>query len=118
MAAVMDDQGNAVSELEELTLALLHSRAEVERLGAREQLFSSLLGSLGSLVGSFLGGVSSFGRLVGGNGSVASSSGVGCAFKWGELGALYRTLDQDMKSGKQFRSLRLGGPMVGATFRW
>lgn len=53
MAAVMDDQGNAVSELEELTLALLHSRAEVERLGEREQLFSSLLGSVNAVLWAF-----------------------------------------------------------------
>ncbi|RRW37607.1 GGDEF domain-containing protein [Ectopseudomonas oleovorans] len=49
----MDDQGNAVSELEELTLALLHSRAEVERLGEREQLFSSLLGSVNAVLWAF-----------------------------------------------------------------
>jgi diguanylate cyclase (GGDEF)-like protein/PAS domain S-box-containing protein len=53
MAAVMDDQGNAVSELEELTLALLHSRAEVERLREREQLFSSLLGSVNAALWAF-----------------------------------------------------------------
>jgi diguanylate cyclase (GGDEF)-like protein/PAS domain S-box-containing protein len=53
MAAVMDDQGNAVSELEELTLALLHSRAEVERLREREQLFSSLLGSVNAVLWAF-----------------------------------------------------------------
>lgn len=53
MAAVMDDQGKAVSELEELTLALLHSRAEVERLGVREQLFSSLLGSVNAVLWAF-----------------------------------------------------------------
>ncbi len=53
MAAVMDDQGNAVSELEALTLALLHSRAEVERLGEREQLFSSLLGSVNAVLWAF-----------------------------------------------------------------
>ncbi|MGG2399431.1 GGDEF domain-containing protein [Pseudomonas sp. SH1-B] len=49
----MDDQGNAVSELEELTLALLHSRAEVERLREREQLFSSLLGSVNAVLWAF-----------------------------------------------------------------
>ncbi|RRV22634.1 diguanylate cyclase [Pseudomonas sp. o96-267] len=49
----MDDQGKAVSELEELTLALLHSRAEVERLGVREQLFSSLLGSVNAVLWAF-----------------------------------------------------------------
>ena len=53
MAAVMEDQGNAVSELEELTLALLHSRAEVERLREREHLFSSLLGSVGAVLWAF-----------------------------------------------------------------
>jgi|UniRef100_A4Y0D8 diguanylate cyclase (GGDEF)-like protein/PAS domain S-box-containing protein len=53
MAAVMDDQGNGVSELEELTLALLHSRAEVERLREREQLFSSLLGSVNAALWAF-----------------------------------------------------------------
>jgi diguanylate cyclase (GGDEF)-like protein/PAS domain S-box-containing protein len=53
MAAVMDEKDNAVSELEELTLALLHSRAEVERLGAREQLFSSLLGSVNAVLWAF-----------------------------------------------------------------
>ena len=53
MAAVMDAEGNAVSELEELTLALLHSRAEVERLGEREQLFSSLLGSVNAVLWAF-----------------------------------------------------------------
>ncbi|ARS51008.1 GGDEF domain-containing protein [Ectopseudomonas hydrolytica] len=49
----MDDQGNGVSELEELTLALLHSRAEVERLREREQLFSSLLGSVNAALWAF-----------------------------------------------------------------
>ncbi|MDH1441883.1 sensor domain-containing diguanylate cyclase [Pseudomonas sp. GD03721] len=49
----MDDQGKAVSELEALTLALLHSRAEVERLGEREQLFSSLLGSVNAVLWAF-----------------------------------------------------------------
>lgn len=53
MVDVMDDQGNAVSELEELTLALLHSRAEVERLRERENLFSSLLGSVGAVLWAF-----------------------------------------------------------------
>lgn len=53
MAVVMDDQGSAVSELEELTLALLHSRAEVERLREREQLFSSLLGSVNAVLWAF-----------------------------------------------------------------
>ena len=53
MAAVMDEQGDTVSEREELTLALLHSRAEVERLREREQLFSSLLGSVNAALWAF-----------------------------------------------------------------
>jgi diguanylate cyclase (GGDEF)-like protein/PAS domain S-box-containing protein len=39
--------------LEDLTLALLHSRAEVERLREREQLFSSLLGSVNAVLWAF-----------------------------------------------------------------
>ncbi|GIZ12444.1 sensor domain-containing diguanylate cyclase [Pseudomonas sp. NCCP-436] len=48
MAVAADEQ--AVSELEELTLALLHCRAEVARLGEREQLFSSLLASVNAVL--------------------------------------------------------------------
>lgn len=53
MAAVMDEQDSAVTEREELTLALLHSRAEVERLREREQLFSSLLGGVNAVLWAF-----------------------------------------------------------------
>jgi diguanylate cyclase (GGDEF)-like protein/PAS domain S-box-containing protein len=53
MAVVMDDQDDAVSESEELTLALLHSRAEVERLREREELFSILLGSVNAALWAF-----------------------------------------------------------------
>ncbi|MGP0171456.1 GGDEF domain-containing protein [Pseudomonas sp. NCHU5208] len=49
----MDEQDGAVSKREELTLALLHSRAEVERLREREQLFSSLLGSVNAVLWAF-----------------------------------------------------------------
>lgn len=48
MAVATDEQ--SVSELEELTLALLHSRAEVARLSEREQLFSSLLESVNAVL--------------------------------------------------------------------
>jgi diguanylate cyclase (GGDEF)-like protein/PAS domain S-box-containing protein len=40
-------------ELEELTLALLHSRGEVERLREREHLFSSLLDSVNTVLWAF-----------------------------------------------------------------
>ena len=41
------------SDVEELTLALMHSRAEVERLGQREQLFSTLLASVNAVLWAF-----------------------------------------------------------------
>ena len=53
MAAVMDEHDNALTQREELTLALLHSRGEVERLREREQLFSSLLGSVNAVLWAF-----------------------------------------------------------------
>jgi len=46
-----DDQ--APSEVETLTLALLHSRGEVERLREREQLVSSLLASVNAVLWAF-----------------------------------------------------------------
>ncbi len=42
----MSDDSREPSEIEQLTLALLHSRGEVERLREREQLVSNLLGSI------------------------------------------------------------------------
>ena len=50
---MVDEQSKVVAELEALTLALLHSRAEVERLREREQLFSSLLGSVNAVLWAF-----------------------------------------------------------------
>lgn len=52
---------------------------------ARSLLLGFFHRALGG-VGSFLGGVSSFGCLVGGNGGVASSSSVGSAFSSGASG--------------------------------
>lgn len=49
----MDDHDQAPSELETLTLALLHSRGEVERLRERELLVSSLLGGLNAVLWAF-----------------------------------------------------------------
>ncbi|MHA6491609.1 GGDEF domain-containing protein [Pseudomonas borbori] len=49
----MDELSELPHELEELTLALLHSRAEVIRLREREQLFSSLLGSVNAVLWAF-----------------------------------------------------------------
>jgi hypothetical protein len=47
-----------------------------------------------------------------------AATGVSYAFKWGELSALWRYLDYDMKSGKAIQSVNFSGPMIGATFRW
>lgn len=49
----MDERSNIPSELEELTLALLHSRGEVARLREREWLFSTLLGSVNAVLWAF-----------------------------------------------------------------
>lgn len=44
--------------------------------------------------------------------------GIGYQFKWGDIIAMYRYLDYNMKSGEPIQSLDLGGPLVGVTFRW
>jgi hypothetical protein len=46
------------------------------------------------------------------------AAGVGYAYQWGEVVAMYRYLDWNAKSGKQIEDLNMGGPMVGVTFRW
>ncbi|MDP3976721.1 MAG: sensor domain-containing diguanylate cyclase [Pseudomonas sp.] len=49
----MDECSNSSEQLQDLTLALLHSRAEVERLRERERLFSTLLGSVNAVLWAF-----------------------------------------------------------------
>lgn len=49
----MDETDKQRLEHEELTLALLHCRAEVARLQTREQLFSTLLGSVNAVLWAF-----------------------------------------------------------------
>ncbi|WP_437879548.1 GGDEF domain-containing protein [Pseudomonas sp. LRF_L74] len=49
----MDEYDQSPSEIETLTLGLLHSRGEVERLREREQLVSSLLGSVNVVLWAF-----------------------------------------------------------------
>ena len=49
----MENFEETPSELEKLTLALLHSRGEVERLRERELLFNSLLGSVNAVLWAF-----------------------------------------------------------------
>jgi hypothetical protein len=47
-----------------------------------------------------------------------AAGGISHAFKWGEISALYRYLDYEMKSGRAVQGVRFSGPMLGATFRW
>ena len=44
--------------------------------------------------------------------------GIAYQFHWGELGAMWRYLDYNMKSGKQIQDVNLSGPMIGAAWRW
>ncbi len=46
------------------------------------------------------------------------AGGIGYAYSWGEVVALYRYLDWNAQSGKPIEKLDLGGPMIGVTFRW
>jgi hypothetical protein len=45
-------------------------------------------------------------------------AGVSHAFSWGDVGAGWRYLEYDMKSGRPIKDLNFSGAMVGATFRW
>jgi len=47
-----------------------------------------------------------------------AAAGIRYAFQWGEVAALWRVLDYDMKSGETIEKLKFSGPMVGATWRW
>jgi len=47
-----------------------------------------------------------------------AAAGLSYAYSWGELTALWRYLDYDMKSGQSIRNFHFNGPMLGATFRW
>jgi len=44
--------------------------------------------------------------------------GVGYAFKWGEVSALYRYLDYNNKSGKPIEDMTMGGVQVGVTLHF
>jgi len=46
------------------------------------------------------------------------AAGLGYAFRWGDIIAMWRYLDYNFKSGKKIEDVNFGGPMVGATFRW
>jgi hypothetical protein len=47
-----------------------------------------------------------------------AAAGLGYAFKWGEVTAMWRYLGYSMKSGQAFEEIHFVGPLVGATFRW
>jgi len=47
-----------------------------------------------------------------------AAAGVSYAYRWGDVSALWRYLDYDMKAGQAIQSFNFNGPMVGATFRW
>ena len=47
-----------------------------------------------------------------------AATGIRYAFGWGDVSALYRVLDYELKSGDPVEQVRFSGPMVGATFRW
>jgi hypothetical protein len=44
--------------------------------------------------------------------------GIGYAFKWGELAAVYRYLSYDLPSSTPIADMDFSGPEIGAVFRW
>ena len=44
--------------------------------------------------------------------------GVGYAFKWGEVIAVWRYMDYNFKSGSPIEKLTLNGPAIGVAFHW
>ncbi len=44
--------------------------------------------------------------------------GVGYAFSWGQVIAVWRYLDYDFKSGAALESMYFNGPMIGVGFAW
>ena len=45
-------------------------------------------------------------------------AGIGYSFGWGDVAAVWRHIDYDMKSGNKVESLSFDGPAIGAVFRW
>jgi hypothetical protein len=45
-------------------------------------------------------------------------SGIGYAFYWGELFAVWRYLDYNFKSGAKIEDVNFNGPAIGVAFRW
>lgn len=51
-------------------------------------------------------------------GSWQGITGLGYAFKWCEVEAVWRYLYYDLSSEKPIRDINFSGPTVGITFRW
>ena len=47
-----------------------------------------------------------------------AAAGLGYAFNWGEMAAVWRYLEYDLKSGGTISDLDMSGPAIGAIFRW
>jgi hypothetical protein len=47
-----------------------------------------------------------------------AAAGLGYAFNWGDVVAMWRYLDYNMKSGRAVSDINFNGPMIGVVFRW
>ena len=47
-----------------------------------------------------------------------AEAGITYSFGWGDIGAVWRYLDYDLKSNGPIKDLSFNGPAVGATIRW
>ena len=46
------------------------------------------------------------------------AAGIGYAFRWGDVLAMWRYLDYNFKSGKNLEDMNFNGPMFGVAFHW
>ncbi|MFC1516727.1 hypothetical protein ACFL7E_08225 [Thermodesulfobacteriota bacterium] len=46
------------------------------------------------------------------------AAGLGYAFNWGDIAAVWRHLDYDLSEGKAIDDVRFSGPAIGVAFRW
>jgi hypothetical protein len=44
--------------------------------------------------------------------------GIAYQYNWGEIGAMWRYIGYDFKSGGAVKEMNFNGPMIGANFRW
>jgi hypothetical protein len=50
--------------------------------------------------------------------TVQAAGGLGYAFKWGEISAMYRYLGYRTKEGRVLDDINFSGPLLAATWRW